>query len=170
MPESLEAKEKRKIRQHKQYLKNREKYLEKSKQYRKDHLEQFRAYRKKWYQEHPEQILELRAKYNNVSDHKEKTLRHRKKYVALWEQIIKELGYNKCIICGYDKCFNAIDFHHLDPKEKKYNLATKMRGLPKEEYIQEIKKCIPVCSNCHREIHSGVTTYVQTACTPPQEV
>ena len=29
----------------------------------------------------------------------------------------------KCVCCGYNKCNNALDFHHLDPNKKEFNIA-----------------------------------------------
>ena len=60
----------------------------------------------------------------------------------------------ECEICGYDKCAGSLDFHHKNPEEKKFHIG---RGIGlrynKERILEEIKKCIIVCSNCHREIH-----------------
>jgi predicted HNH restriction endonuclease len=50
-----------------------------------------------------------------------------------------------------------LDFHHLNGKEKEFGLSQKgiTRSWAKTEL--ELKKCILVCSNCHREIHAGIT-------------
>lgn len=60
----------------------------------------------------------------------------------------------KCIFCGYDKCNDALDFHHLDSKEKEFGLS--VRGLTRswEKIKEELDKCILVCANCHRELHA----------------
>lgn len=60
---------------------------------------------------------------------------------------------NKCCICGYDKCPSALEFHHKNPKEKEYSLGENT-NIGFEKATQEIKKCILVCANCHREIHA----------------
>ena len=58
----------------------------------------------------------------------------------------------KCEKCGYSKCLSALEFHHLDPKEKDFNISrNKKRNF--EMVKKELDKCILVCSNCHREIH-----------------
>jgi hypothetical protein len=63
----------------------------------------------------------------------------------------------KCVLCGYDKCVDALDFHHLDPKQKNFGLG--LGGLTRswERVKQEADKCVLICANCHREIHAGVT-------------
>ena len=62
---------------------------------------------------------------------------------------------NKCQICGYNKSIAALEFHHLNPKEKEYQLSSgNCRSI--QEDLEEAKKCILVCSNCHKEIHAGL--------------
>lgn len=60
----------------------------------------------------------------------------------------------KCVKCGYKKCMAALDFHHVDPKEKDPNWRT-MRSWSFERVKSELDKCILVCRNCHAEIHYG---------------
>ncbi len=62
---------------------------------------------------------------------------------------------NKCQLCGYDKCQEALDFHHLNPDEKDFNISGGTKSF--ESLKPEVDKCILVCANCHREIHAGVT-------------
>lgn len=66
---------------------------------------------------------------------------------------------NKCICCGYDKCIEALDFHHLDQNEKEFNISEYGdKNLNWLELKKELDKCILVCANCHREIHAGIRT------------
>ena len=58
----------------------------------------------------------------------------------------------KCSCCGYDKCFDALEFHHIDPKEKDFHLG-RGRGFNIEKIRKELDKCILVCRNCHTELH-----------------
>lgn len=69
-------------------------------------------------------------------------------------QAIKILG-NKCSICGYDRCIDALEFHHKNPKEKDFRLGAG-NTMSWKEYKREAEKCILVCSNCHKEIHSKI--------------
>lgn len=59
----------------------------------------------------------------------------------------------KCKQCGYDKCIDALDFHHIIPEEKEFNF-NKASSFSWEKIESELKKCIILCSNCHREIHA----------------
>lgn len=63
---------------------------------------------------------------------------------------------NKCKICGYDKCLQALEFHHLDPNEKDFGIAAKGHTRSWESIKKELDKCILVCSNCHMEIHYNI--------------
>lgn len=69
------------------------------------------------------------------------------------ENLIKLCG-GRCCLCGYDKCSGALEFHHIDPQTKSYQLSS--GNCHKiEDDIAEAKKCLLVCANCHREIHNG---------------
>lgn len=60
----------------------------------------------------------------------------------------------KCCICGFDLYPDALEFHHVNPKDKEFPLSSNvMKSLDKQ--IIEAKKCVLVCSNCHRGIHAG---------------
>jgi hypothetical protein len=61
----------------------------------------------------------------------------------------------KCYICGYNKCYAAMDFHHLNPNEKDYNLS-KHKNCKFEILKTELDKCVLLCSNCHRELHANL--------------
>ena len=67
---------------------------------------------------------------------------------------IKAVNYKggSCVRCGYDKYYGALEFHHLDPSKKDFNLGN-CRLTSFEKVKAELDKCILVCSNCHREIH-----------------
>ncbi len=61
----------------------------------------------------------------------------------------------KCQLCDYNKSLNALHFHHLDPNEKDFSISGK--SLSFDKLKNEVDKCILVCSNCHSEIHEGIT-------------
>lgn len=60
----------------------------------------------------------------------------------------------KCQKCGYDKCSEALEFHHINPKEKDGEIARMIsNNYSLDKVKDEMKKCIILCSNCHREFH-----------------
>lgn len=67
-----------------------------------------------------------------------------------------KISGGKCNLCGYDKTFSALEFHHINPNEKKYGISTSGTCHNIESDLEEIQKCILVCANCHREIHDGL--------------
>jgi hypothetical protein len=48
-----------------------------------------------------------------------------------------------------------LEFHHLDPNEKDFSIGGKSWSL--ERLKKEVDKCILICANCHRELHSSYT-------------
>ena len=70
--------------------------------------------------------------------------------------LVKYKG-GKCAICGYNKCIEAFDFHHVDPKLKEFSISDAMgKGLkqyPQARLEAEADKCLMLCANCHREIY-----------------
>lgn len=79
--------------------------------------------------------------------------------VARRRKRLKELALEykggKCQICGYDKCFGSLEFHHL--KDKKFGIGMKGYTRAWKKVKIELDKCILVCANCHREIEAGIT-------------
>ena len=68
------------------------------------------------------------------------------------DELIRSLNL-KCKICGFNHP-SALDFHHIDPKEKFKTVSDlKWSGCSHETFITEIKKCDVLCSNCHRIEH-----------------
>ena len=69
-------------------------------------------------------------------------------------QAIKLLG-GKCKICGYNRCVDALEFHHENPNDKEFKLGSG-NTMSWNQYKNEALKCMLVCSNCHKEIHSNI--------------
>ena len=69
------------------------------------------------------------------------------------KQIMHELKINGCAICGYSECDAALDFHHANPQDKKFRISLSHIDYKANKIINELNKCILLCSNCHREIH-----------------
>lgn len=62
--------------------------------------------------------------------------------------------------CG--RCKNQFppelyDFHHLDPSTKKFNLgAVRASARSWSSIVEELKKCVMLCANCHRGVETGL--------------
>ena len=76
---------------------------------------------------------------------------------AVKRNLVKHKG-GKCQLCKYDRCIEALQFHHINPDEKDFQISDLTKYTPEaiQECFDEIEKCVLVCSNCHAEIHSGL--------------
>lgn len=83
------------------------------------------------------------------------------KYVKEWRsrtvKRLKEAFGSKCGICSYNKCLRALEFHHLDPNKKDFSIGSWRIVSKWSRLVEEVEKCVLVCSNCHREVHDGIT-------------
>ena len=72
-----------------------------------------------------------------------------------WEIKKKAVEYKggKCCKCGYNKCIDALEFHHIDPTQKDFGIGNKGYTRSWKRVKEELDKCDLVCSNCHKEIH-----------------
>lgn len=56
-----------------------------------------------------------------------------------------------CAVCGNDD-LRVIEFHHLDPSQKRFQIAgSGRRSMP--TIMAEAAKCVCLCANCHRLFH-----------------
>ena len=85
----------------------------------------------------------------NPEKHRKESARRQKEQTA-WLQSLKK----ECLICG-EKEPICLDFHHINPEEKSFTIA-KHQSSGKEKLLAEIKKCVCLCSNCHRKVHAGI--------------
>lgn len=91
-------------------------------------------------------------KKNEYESNKEKhrlKQQERRKEIRILVESLKE----PCIVCGEDdKC--CIDFHHTNPEEKDFAIAdVGTRKWSDKKIIEEVKKCVSICSNHHRQLH-----------------
>lgn len=73
----------------------------------------------------------------------------RRKATLLMLYKLKSAGCTKC----EEKDPRCIDFHHIN--KKNFAVST-MCGWNQQNIIEEISKCIRLCSNCHRKEHINV--------------
>ena len=89
--------------------------------------------------------------------HKAESRQRGRKYVSNIQVerkvILSRLKINGCAIRGYDKCTQALDFHHVNPEDKKFLINMRNLARYDDKIAKELNKCILLCANCHREIH-----------------
>jgi hypothetical protein len=59
----------------------------------------------------------------------------------------------KCQECGYDRCSDALEFHHNDLSKKDFSISSKGYTRSWDRVKEELDKCTLLCANCHRELH-----------------
>lgn len=64
-----------------------------------------------------------------------------------------DLMGGRCVDCGLVFPLAVYDFHHLDPAKKEFNPCN-MLTKNKERFMEELKKCVLLCANCHRIRHA----------------
>ena len=79
-------------------------------------------------------------------------------YVKTFRRNIKgaliEAFGGECVICGYNKCQSALEFHHINSTDKEFNLSSWSKLSTKRIAI-EASKCVMLCCRCHRELHEN---------------
>lgn len=81
---------------------------------------------------------------------------------ATKERIVASMG-GKCQICGYSKCHEALELHHINPEEKEFQLGKIMANpISWDRIVVELRKCIMLCANCHREVHNDSANIPET--------
>ena len=73
------------------------------------------------------------------------------------EILVQEFG-GACLLCGFAEYAGALQFHHVDPTTKAFQLGG--RGLTRslEALRREARKCVLLCANCHAMVEAGVAT------------
>jgi hypothetical protein len=71
-------------------------------------------------------------------------------------QIAIEYKGGRCQVCGYNRCSEALEFHHTDSSGKDFSISE--RGYTRSwiKVQEELDKCQLLCANCHREHHAQV--------------
>lgn len=72
--------------------------------------------------------------------------------IARRRQWLNSFKNKPCQRCGisYPPC--VMDFHHRNPKEKKFSISQTSFRKGRIHLLEEMAKCDLLCSNCHRII------------------
>lgn len=96
--------------------------------------------------------LEGRGYYRCTHCRQERVARRRRR---IKEILVEEAG-GACCICGYQRYLGALQFHHVNPDQKRLGLSRAGVTLSIATLRDEATKCVLLCSNCHAEIEGGV--------------
>lgn len=92
-------------------------------------------------------------------NHKNYRSNYQKRYLQSKLKIFKLLKNKlKCCLCPESNS-ECLDFHHIDSNKHEYLKRNKsiykfITKFSPKNIIEELNKCICICANCHRKIHS----------------
>jgi transposase len=98
-------------------------------------------------------VLEGRGSYRCKQCRMERVASRRRE---IKRTLVRDAG-GKCVLCGYDKHLEALQFHHLDPGQKQFHLGQGGVSRSLARCRAEASKCALLCANCHAEVEAGKT-------------
>jgi hypothetical protein len=99
---------------------------------------------------------ELQKEKDRINYNKNKkviSIQSGKRRKAFKAKCVEYLG-GCCIVCGFNKYNSALDFHHINSEEKDFMITSTTQMSDWEMIRMELNKCVLLCSNCHRGVHS----------------
>lgn len=73
-----------------------------------------------------------------------------------WRTVLIDSLKEPCVVCGEDDPI-VLQFHHIDPSDKKFDVNELKRVFASEEVIrEEIAKCACLCANDHIRVERKV--------------
>lgn len=95
-------------------------------------------------------------KYSDRREYLIKAVQKRRKEIRL--RAIEYKG-GHCDICGYNRCIEALEFHHLNPEKKDFGISEKGYTRSWKAIKKELDLCQILCANCHREVHAEIAAF-----------
>jgi hypothetical protein len=161
---------KRENKYQKSYEKHKEERLEKAKSYYRNHREERLAYRHKYMKLHKDEES-IKHKLYRQEHREELLIRSRNTYKV--NSIDNRLRYEEyksvhtCVLCGEENPV-VLEFHHLKKRNgKKHKTISNMVTSHAlwDRILEEINKCVVLCSNCHLIVHDQIEK-CEDGCTP----
>lgn len=110
-------------------------------------------------------VLEGRGYYRCVRCRSEAVSKRRR---TVKRKLVEEAG-GQCAVCGYSRCQQALQFHHLDPAVKEFHLGHQGQSRSLARSREEARKCVLLCANCHAEVEAGVMVLPAAGVREPRE-
>ena len=61
------------------------------------------------------------------------------------------------MLCGYDRCLAALQFHHVDRSHEALRAQPARASARSLDTARaEAAKCVLLCANCHAEVEGGL--------------
>ena len=88
---------------------------------------------------------------NNKQSEKARILKRKLKLRKWLDEYKSKLACERCD----ERHIACLDFHHRDRNKKDFTLGdARANGWGTERMLLEMKKCMVLCSNCHRKLHA----------------
>jgi len=100
-------------------------------------VEKRREFRRKWYQK-------------NKDSERRRTIEHRARIKAWYFNYKKKLKCDRCP----EKHPACLEFHHKESNKENEISIMATHGYSIKKILEEISKCVVLCSNCHRKEHN----------------
>ena len=75
-----------------------------------------------------------------------------------------------CRACGLTEPAAALQFHHLDPATKSFNIGAARTSKGVQALLHESRKCLLLCANCHGEVEAGILQVEQESSFSPDRL
>jgi len=85
-----------------------------------------------------------------------KTKRKNQKGPQNRQKLVDEAKSKPCVCCRVQYPICCMDLHHADNSAKTVSLTGLTRTGPYDKLKEEVDKCVPLCANCHRMVHSEI--------------
>ena len=101
-----------------------------------------------------ERLVRVKLARKNSPSYEKNRAKLNNRYKSNRVKAIGMLG-SVCSTCGEgDK--DILHFHHVDPSLKEFTISSRLSR--EWKFIEdEVRKCILLCSNCHKKIHTKNT-------------
>jgi transposase len=109
-------------------------------------------------------VIEARGYHRCKRCRADSVVRHRQRIKAV---LVKEAG-GCCVICGYSRFPQALQFHHLEPETKRLALSAQGVSYSLERLRTEAQKCVLLCATCHAEVETGAVSLPATVSAYPR--
>jgi len=121
------------------YKQNKEKHNSKAVEWQYENKDKALESVKKWQLKNADKVKE----YHRLR--KREQIKERRAFVDEYKSKCS------CKKCGDTRPY-VLDFHHIDPSTKLFDLGTATKRSI-NDIEEELKKCITLCRNCHSEFH-----------------
>ncbi len=110
--------------------------------------------------------LEGRGHYRCKRCRSEAVSRRRR---TIKQKLVEEAG-GVCVLCGYSRWVGALQFHHVDPRQKRFQIGAHGQCRSLARCRAEARKCVLLCATCHAEVEGGFATLPKDLRLPVNEM